>query len=1213
MINKNLKIRLVADIQIEITASAERHDEYRHALDAVLNRQKTHHADILAIAGDVFQRYDANDAERALFADFVVKASKIYDEIVIIDGNHDIKQNFNSYTAGGERVQLPSPIKTSLPILKNVLYFPNTGVFDSSVFTGLCYAVWGQRDKHNKLGGCSYSPVSEEGFQSKIAGKTAVTLYHDCIQNAMNFNGEPVAGHEAGEALSIETFGTKTVLAGDIHLPARYEKNGCALFYPSSLVARDFGEGDYLPAGPRSSQKHGFMDIVLMPDGSAPEYEFIPVAPLEIFATVSVNEAAPEIPAGARLKLRIACPPAKYLEMAEGIAKDVNEKGSRILSVEYLRADVSETEAAEAPTGEGILEAAEALCLSKCGKDGDAGRRAFEIFKAEYGAASTGRENYTVELLSAQAAGFRAFGRFPITIPIGGGITRISGTNGSGKSTLFTLLAWLATDFISPTQNAAKKTECRAACFNDSLGLPECTGSMDFTVNGTPARIAKKLKKEGKNIAQETTLVVGADKYEGAEALAKMDAFFGGADAFAESTLANTATLTSLLCSRPSDMAKKLLSYSGLDIFQNIENGYEKARAAEFEGKAKPAETLERLAEMLAAEETDKAKNTFFAAELELKQAGIESNIDIAEKGVEESRSKIAAFHFDENKYPALLSEAEAKVSVSVKMLADAEAHNQSVWAEMESPLYAGIHERVQISVSAEITATDDVSKTALAVERAKADALARSQAVRAEFDAECASEMLARSQAESRIADIKNTYESALQKHKIAEMGRLQEHKNAAHALEMAHQAALSKSKEAGAALERALQYLAKIADTDKCHACSRTLEGASLEEAMKAINRADADVLNARCAEAAAADALADAAGALLAHPAFIASPTSTDMSEADKSEIAELQNSIKTVYENKDEAYSNRLKSDGEYKKCVTAFGEAKQAHSIAIARKEASAEESASLKETAGNFDALSKTLNTPDKLDMLSERVLNCSKEMDALKTYQAAIDSNAIYREAIKAAQAQIGLLKAEHETCRKNINTAKSLAMQSEFAIESLTKKISECKAWAATEAALKVYKAVIGKNGIQIRMFSALTENINKRLHALLADMPFKLYFGEGNELIFDDMGNKRGMADISGMQTVFCGLALLESVRECSIGRRIGLLRIDEVSGALSGGENLSYEAANYRELIRALLMRMKTGSMLIIDHVIENLGESRTIEVKPTPAGSIINII
>ena len=85
----------------------------------------------------------------------------------------------------------------------------------------------------------------------------------------------------------------------------------------------------------------------------------------------------------------------------------------------------------------------------------------------------------------------------------------------------------------------------------------------------------------------------------------------------------------------------------------------------------------------------------------------------------------------------------------------------------------------------------------------------------------------------------------------------------------------------------------------------------------------------------------------------------------------------------------------------------------------------------------------------------------------------------------------------------------------------------------------------------------------------------------------------------------------MSLLYVLKTKNVAKKVNILFIDEVTGALNDGTDLSYEASNYQELFKNLLHKMKKQfNIFIIDHVIKNLEEDQRLEVVPGTDGAEI---
>ena len=84
---------------------------------------------------------------------------------------------------------------------------------------------------------------------------------------------------------------------------------------------------------------------------------------------------------------------------------------------------------------------------------------------------------------------------------------------------------------------------------------------------------------------------------------------------------------------------------------------------------------------------------------------------------------------------------------------------------------------------------------------------------------------------------------------------------------------------------------------------------------------------------------------------------------------------------------------------------------------------------------------------------------------------------------------------------------------------------------------------------------------------------------------------------------METTYLSLALVYTIHLLNVKNSISHIFIDEISGTLNDGKDLSYEAKNYKEMLVLVLNKFKDKSIFIIDHNIENLFETITYEVQP----------
>lgn len=155
------------------------------------------------------------------------------------------------------------------------------------------------------------------------------------------------------------------------------------------------------------------------------------------------------------------------------------------------------------------------------------------------------------------------------------------------------------------------------------------------------------------------------------------------------------------------------------------------------------------------------------------------------------------------------------------------------------------------------------------------------------------------------------------------------------------------------------------------------------------------------------------------------------------------------------------------------------------------------------------------------------------------------------------------------------------------------------------------KIYSKLI-KNNFKEIIFEYYRNFLNLTLNNLLVDVNFKLFWNEDSELYHVDYQNGfcsyQPVQQSSGMETTYLGLALIYTIHLLNIKNSISHIFIDEISGTLNAGTELTYEAENYKELLVMVLNKFKDKQIFIIDHSIDNLYQTITYEVQPTTKGS-----
>ena len=194
-----LKIVHAGDIQIEITTSgigAQRFHEFDKTLNDFIQQVKTIQPDIVYLAGDMFQVNNPNGDETKMFGRLLHSLLPNTKRIVVIPGNHDVKQRNNVIMENAQQRVLTDPIESVIANINNpkITYYKHTGLYYDPRFE-LTWAVWSQIDKWSP-DDKPYSPWIE----NKLPSGSCIELYHDPIKNCLNFNGTVQKGSEIGRA-----------------------------------------------------------------------------------------------------------------------------------------------------------------------------------------------------------------------------------------------------------------------------------------------------------------------------------------------------------------------------------------------------------------------------------------------------------------------------------------------------------------------------------------------------------------------------------------------------------------------------------------------------------------------------------------------------------------------------------------------------------------------------------------------------------------------------------------------------------------------------------------------------------------------------------------------------------------------------------------------------------------------------------------------------
>lgn len=194
------------------------------------------------------------------------------------------------------------------------------------------------------------------------------------------------------------------------------------------------------------------------------------------------------------------------------------------------------------------------------------------------------------------------------------------------------------------------------------------------------------------------------------------------------------------------------------------------------------------------------------------------------------------------------------------------------------------------------------------------------------------------------------------------------------------------------------------------------------------------------------------------------------------------------------------------------------------------------------------------------------------------------------------------------------DLNNANSLMNQNLFTLNELEEK---WKDYRKKNFIYKTFEKLIKKD-FKYAIFNFYRQFLNNKLNILLEGLDFRLYWNSDSALYMVKFSKNsldetetiyRPVKLASGMQTSFLGLSLIYTIHLLNVRNSISHIFIDEISGQLNSGKNTNSddddltnsESKNYQEQLVFLLNKFTKKKIFIIDHVIENFWETKTIEV------------
>lgn len=1309
------KIAHLADFQIEARNSGigNRYDEYKNGLTDTLDSIKLQNPDIIVITGDLYQFADTTSAERKLLTWFLKELAKITN-VVITNGNHDLKQRNNQLIISDKNQTQPDDIESVLDALElpNIKYLKRTGFYNEF---GYVFAVWGHYEKFNKVeddqlpyspwdlpNAAEYLPKAEEG--------SLIELYHDPVANCKGFSGNPEM-HFVDYKMNLDMFKSRLVLAGDIHAPDVIEYSKKSFFtYCSSTIMRNHGEGNYYKNSTLiqdGNNKHGY-NIIEYVD-NFPVITFLNITPrvgrhtiyldgsfdynnitdlyisqhnfniVRFVVEDNVNDFfTNQDVIFAHFKSKYNCL-IEDPRFDKNIGIDMDDEHT----VDNIESIVTEEKIME--LSEIYIDKVIDKTTTIAAEDRPAAKiMLLDLFKKEFlkrADVSNTMKNIEVSRLCISNA--LTFGDdVEISFDGGGGITRITGSNAVGKTKIFTILGYMFTDKLFADQKISQHKNNRLDLFNYNRSKDEVFTEMDFCINKIPYNLTKKVTrswKRGKNmwndkewrdhINSTPDLEITLTTPDGIitdynEVMAFMNDLITFEE-FYTHLFVNQRSLETLLKMNPDVLIGEILKIIGLNFFDSLNDSFEEVKDSITNTLSKPQGTMDSLFEEITKNQLLIESTTIDLELLRNHNSTLEELQLTAAEMIETITKQIGSVR-EENIVHADINNVNASISN-----------------------LTGLIDRIQLILDADKKVFDSIDVANLKKENIAHNALiqqhnkeiAINEANKNQLDAVV-------SNLKSEISNFKNEHENKKNGNKNKIDIEINKHREVQSTIstrvaEIKEVIALHKQKlkddkqlEIDSLLVGLDRQKLELADLKSClvknenivttnettildsnKSIGNLIEGKTCPTCLREKDETKLDGINDSIAkyEAVIAQAHTDIEkiNIIIEGVTRQIETSSSSVNNADKviSELrlSEIEYSLKDNVELLEEGKtlkSNHVLSEENISKLIEDKNKIDLDNSYLsneyITQREARVN---NIKEEEADYDTkilmLEKTIDTIRKsidvndsnIDLKSVKeisiikmeseILNHTKDIiianDKLSILNTelgrSIDSKELFNELdttkLEIANRKGIILDNDNQANEKSIEIK-----MAKLKIEASHENIASLKQYNLTTSVIKQYKTMLGKTGLQKYIFGKIVDILNTKLSDLLQDVDFRLFFDKESLDLRKYSLRKNvisGVQMTSGMETTILGLSLLNSLKMLNQIRKFNFLMIDEVSGQMNNGKNLSYAANDYQDLLVQLLHKIReTSNIYIVDHVLESLGETNVLEVQYTDHGSVVTI-
>lgn len=1287
MIQKAIKILHTADIQIEVRGMHQRFKEFTHILSEIQKKISEEQPDIYLIAGDIFENWNANDTERQIFQQHlhdVLSQTKVK-QIVITYGNHDVNQRktTNFFRNGDDDEATPNAIDTIVSAINDsrILLLSHTGVYNSGVIDELQFVNWSQKAKHSDVLNESYAP----DYTQCNPTSTCITIFHDPIQLCKSWDGLDLRGSQKCNA--IDVFETKTILAGDIHIPQIIKKDDKTFIYCGSPVPRNFGEGDYYEDGKlfqKSMNRHTISVCTLEPNGTLSNQYFIAIPQYRSYSTFLVTpkpeaKTLPELNWVIENKatenfVRVKLPSASesYIEQEAFISKailDSNPTAFTKVEFSYGKAfDSIENEETSLDnvhqliSSEKIIEVAndyidKIVANTRTVPVDDKAKVAGiikKLFSKEIDNLSTDIISNNIKLDSIIISNFMSLGdEVKIDFRNVNDLIKLTGGNGIGKTTFYNAIKFAITGYISSSQNKVKKNANNLMYFNDyRWNIDEVLVDLKYTLNNKQyiARRAisrtwkkdvtteQKSSKLWKNYIDSTTSTLhliekdgSTEKNEVAQKL--LDDIFGGLDNLCRIVFPNQFTLRSFVCTDSVTLCEEVLHHIGMGFFDTMSDRYSQLKDDVLKNIEKPADDIDTIIKAIASVSAEIVSYED-AIEVNTEKLKVVTDEIAKEQTIIDDLNKKLIPNIDENKQKKNQELIELQTSV-----ATAKQKNEEASKIINSKLEEFEKQDIVTSIS---NTENKQSVTQNSLDSHQQEFIEMQQRfnevtlsiaevekqIKEHFDkkkndivSKISSKDNEIATCQSELDKLKNKYietRDILKKEYLDNVNA-----RAIEIQKMKHDAEMLEAEKKNLSNE-----LATLENSKACPTCGRQYDQNTVETIQDKIKTIGLSIDNINTKiqdkndEISKAEQLHETSVNATEWPELDTIKTEVLSKNDEKKELEKEKLSLNQTYNNIEFEIDAAIKTSKE----IAALNVKKnEIANLIETRKTVIANEKKELDMIASKLSELRTKQSEyhtaqlqQQKLQLLIEQTKHDESKIDLIKHELVELDIQAsknkeVFDEIEKHAY-EMNLIKKDEQHILDDINTLTSDKEVAKDRKSRLNEQKDAAIRYRIVSTSIKLYKQLIGKNGLPQHIFSMVRPLLNKNLNNLLEDMDFRLAFTDTNQLVMIDLSKPgqpiRSPHQLSGMQTCFTGLALIYVNRMCNNVFMFDHLFIDEVSGQLNSGEDLTYESNNYQAQLKKLLRKFTGLKVWVVDHVIDDMEETHRFEVMPSSDGATI---